>query len=166
MAFEEQEQPMAESVEKTGKPPRRRVMGLVRRVGAAYVWSIAGDWREVRENAGRLRERFRALRSRRYRNEDFSTAVARLGLSKERLRRRHGQLYGLSVLYALIMAIALAFVCAAPFSEHPFNHALMSIGVAIVAGSKFLAARFRAAQIRAGRLFGFKEWLFGTGEGR
>lgn len=140
-------------------------MGVVRRVGSLYVWSIAGDWKEVRENAGRLRERFRALRNRRYRDEDFDEAVARLGLSRETLRHRHDQLAGLSMLYATITAIALVFAIAAPFSEHPINHALMSIGVATVAGSKFLAARFRVAQIRAGELFGFREWLFGkTGQ--
>lgn len=141
----------------------KKAVGIVRRVGSAYVWSIAGDWREVRENAGRLRERLRALRNRRYRDEDFDEAVDRLGLSKERLRQRHDQLSGLAMLYGTITLIALGFVCAAPLSEHPINHALMSIGVAVVAGSKFLSARFRVAQIRAGQLFGFKEWLFGTG---
>lgn len=136
-----------------------RVQGITRRVGRAYVWSVAGDWREVRDNAGRLRDRLRDLRNRRYRDEDFDEAVARLGLSKERLRQRHDQLFGLAMLYGTIALIALAFVCAAPFSEYPINHALMSTGVAVVAGSKFLSARFRVAQIRAGQLFGVGEWL-------
>jgi len=140
---------------------RKKAMGVVRRVGSAYVWSIAGDWHEVRENASRLRERLRSLRNGKYREEDFDGAVARLGLSKETLRQRHDLLVGLSMLYATITVIALAFAVAAPFSGHPINHALMSIGAAVVAGSKFLAARFRVAQIRAGELFGFKQWLFG-----
>ncbi len=135
--------------------------GIVRRVGRAYVWSITGDWREVRENAGRLRDRLRALRNRRYRDEDFDEAVDRLGLSKESLRQRHDELTSLSVLYAVIVVIGLGFLAAAPQSEHPINHALMSIGVVIIAGSKCLVARFRVAQIKAQRFFGFGEWLKG-----
>lgn len=145
---------------------RKKTAGAMRRVGSAYVWLIAGDWQEVRENASKLRERFRVLQNRRYRDEDFDEAVARLMLSKERLRQRHDQLVGLAMLYGTITLIALLFVCAAPLSEHPINHVLMSLGVMVVAGSKFLSARFRVAQIRAGQLFGFKEWLFSTGARR
>lgn len=139
----------------------KKAIGVVRRVGSAYVWSIAGDWKEVRENAGRLRDRLHGLRNREYREESFDDAVERLGLTQERLRQRHDQLFGLSMIYGLIALIAVGFLCVTPLSEHPFNHALMSLSVLIVAGTKFLAARFRVAQLRAGRLFGFKVWLFG-----
>jgi hypothetical protein len=139
--------------------------GIIRRVGSVYVWSIVGDWSEVRDNARRVRERFDQLRSRRYRKENFADAVARLGLTNECLCARHDQLSSLSVIYGLIVLVAFGSLCAAPWSEHPINHALMSIGVALVAGSKFLASRFRAAQIRAGKLFGFKDWLLGKAGG-
>lgn len=140
---------------------RQKAAGVLRRVGGAYVWSVAGDWREVRENAGRLSERLKGLRNRQYRSERFAEAVERLGLTEAALRKRQDQLSGLAVLYEVIAGLALLFIMAAPFSEHPINHALMSIGVAGVAGAKFLAARFRVAQIRARELFGFKDWLFG-----
>lgn len=143
---------------------RGKAIGAVRRVGSIYAWSVLGDWREVRENATRLRDRLQAMRNRRYRDEQFDDAVARLGLSDEKLNRRRGQLSGLSVLYGSIVIVALLFLCATPLSDHPINHAVMSIGVMIVAGSKFLAAKFRVAQIDAGRLFGFNEWLFGREE--
>lgn len=139
----------------------KKAMGVARRVGSVYVWSIAGDWREVRENAGRLRERLHGLRNRKYREESFDCAVERLGLTKEQLRQRQDQLFGLSVIYGLIVVIAVVFLCVAPLSAHPVNHALMSLGVIIVAGTKFLAARFRVAQIHSRRLLGFKEWLLG-----
>lgn len=138
-----------------------RKKGIIRRAGSAYVWSIAGDWQEVKENAGRLRARLAALRNFKYRDESFGDAVSRLGLTKEQLHRRHDQLFGLSIVYGLIVIVALGFLCATPYSPHPINHALMSVGVTVLAGSKFITARFRVAQIRYGRLFGFKEWLLG-----
>lgn len=134
---------------------------VARRVGKAYIWSIAGDWREVRENFGRVSDRLAALRNPKYRAESFDEAVIRLGLTQEQLHRRHDQLFGLSVIYALIVIVALGFLCATSYSPHPVSHALMSIGVMAVSGSKFIAARFRVAQIRAGRLFGFRQWLIG-----
>lgn len=139
----------------------QKVKGAARRVGKAYIWSVAGDWREVRENFSRLRARLDELRNPKYRNESFDDAVSRLGLTKAELHRRHDQLLGLSAIYGLIVLVAIGFLCLAPYSSHPINHALMSLGVIIVAGSKFLASRFRVAQIRAGQLFGFKEWLLG-----
>lgn len=138
-----------------------RKKGIIRRAGSAYAWSIAGDWQEVKENAGRLRARLAALRNFKNRKESFGDAVSRLGLTKEQLHHRHDQLFGLSVIYGLIVIVALGFLCATPYSPHPINHALMSVGVTILAGSKFITARFRVAQIRAGHLFGFKEWLLG-----
>lgn len=138
-----------------------RKKGIFRRAGSAYAWSIAGDWQEVKENAGRLRARLAALRNYKYREESFGDAVSRLRLTKEQLHRRHDQLFGLSVIYGLIVIVALGFLCATSYSPHPINHALMSVGVMILAGSKFITARFRVAQIRSGRLFGFKEWLLG-----
>lgn len=135
--------------------------GIFRRAGSAYVWSVAGDWCEVKENFGKLRARLAALRNFKYREESFGDAVSRLGLTQKELHRRHDQLFGLSVIYGLIVIVALGFLCATPYSPHPINHALMSVGVMILAGSKFITARFRVAQIRAGQLFGFKEWLLG-----
>lgn len=136
-----------------------RKKGIFRRAGSAYAWSIAGDWQEVKENAGRLRSRLAELRNSKYREESFGDAVSRLMLTKEQLHHRHDQLFGLLVIYGLIVIVALGFLCATPYSPHPINHALMSVGVMILAGSKFITARFRVAQIRSGRLFGFKEWL-------
>ena len=133
--------------------------GIIRSAGSAYVWSIAGDWSEVKENAGKLRARLHELRNRRYREETFDDAVKRLDITKERLHQRHDQLLGLSIIYALICIVVFGFLCATQFSPHPINHALMSIGVMLLAGSKFITARFRVAQIRSGQLFGFKEWL-------
>ena len=138
-----------------------RKKGIIRRAGSAYAWSIAGDWREVRENFGKLRARLAELRNAQYLDESFNEAVDRLGLTQAQLHQRHDQLFGLSVIYGLIVMVAFGFLCATTYSPHPINHALMSSGVIIVAGSKFITARFRVAQIRAGRLFGFKEWLFG-----
>lgn len=138
-----------------------RTKTAVRYVGRAYIWSVAGDWSEVRENAGRVRQRLRSLVGRKYRKESFSDAVDRLELTNEILRQRHNQLAGLSIVYGLIIIVALGFLCVTPLSDHPFNHALMSLGTIILAGTKFLAARFRVAQIRAGQLFGFWGWLFG-----
>ena len=138
-------------------------MGAARRVGKAYVWSIAGDWREVRENFGKLRARLAELRNSRYLDESFAEAVDRLGLTRAQLHQRHDQLFGLSVIYGLIVLVAFGFLCATTYSPHPINHALMSIGVALVAGSKFLATRFRIAQIKSQRFFGFGEWLRGAG---
>lgn len=135
--------------------------GIFRRAVSAYAWSIAGDWREVNGNAKRLRARLAALRNFKYREESFDDAVNRLGLTKAELHRRHDQLLGLSAIYGLIVLVAIGFFCIAPYSTHPVNHALMSLGVIIVAGSKFLASRFRVAQIRSRWLFGFKEWLLG-----
>jgi len=136
-------------------------IGIVRRVGRMYAWSILGTWREVRENASRLGQRLRQLREGPRRYETFTDAIDRFGLTTERLVRRHDELTSLSVLYAVIVVIGLGFLVAAPQSEHPINHALMSIGVMLVAGSKLLAARFRIAQIKAQRFFGFWEWLRG-----
>ncbi len=133
--------------------------GIVRRVGRMYAWSIIGSWREVRENASRLGQRLRELRAGPRRHETFTDAVDRFGLTTERLVRRHDELTSLSVLYAVIVVIGLGFLAAAPQSEHPINHALMSIGVMLVAGSKLLTARFRIAQIKAQRFFGFWDWL-------
>lgn len=138
-----------------------RTRTAIRRVGKAYVWSVAGDWSEVRENASRVGQRLRGLLGRKYRDESFADAVDRLGLSQESLRQRHDQLAGLSIVYGVIVVVALGFFGVTPLSDHPFSHALMSLGTAILAGTKFLAARFRVAQIRAGQLFGFWEWLFG-----
>jgi hypothetical protein len=135
--------------------------GIVRRVGRIYAWSILGTWREVRENASRLGQRLRELRDYRHRFETFTDAVDRCGLTTERLVKRHDELTSLAVLYAVIVIISLGFLAAAPQSEHPINHALMSIGVMLVAGSKFLVTRFRIAQIKAKRFFGFGEWLRG-----
>lgn len=135
--------------------------GIVRRVGQIYAWSILGTWREVRENASRLGQRLRELRDYRHRFETFTDAVDRFGLTTERLTKRHDELTSLAVLYAVIVIIGLGFLAAAPHSEHPINHALMSIGVMLVAGSKFLVTRFRIAQIKAQRFFGFGEWLRG-----
>jgi len=137
--------------------------GIVRRVGRAYAWSILGNWREVRENASRLQERLRQLREGRSRYETYTDAVERFGLTKAHLLKRHEELSSLSVLYGVIAGIGIAFMLGAPYSEHPINHALMSIGVALVAGSKFLATRFRIAQIKSQRFFGFGEWLRGAG---
>ncbi len=139
----------------------QRTRTAIRRVGKAYVWSVAGDWSEVRENAERVRQRLRGMLRRRYRRESFAEAVDRLGLTNEALRQRHDQLAGLSVVYGLIAVVALGFFAATPLSDHPFSHALMSLGTVVLAGTKLLAARFRVAQIRAGQLFGFWEWLFG-----
>lgn len=133
----------------------------IRRVGKAYVWSVTGDWSEVRENAERVHQRLRGLLHRKHRRESFAEAVDRLELTNEMLRQRHDQLAGLSVVYGLIVVTALGFFAASPLSDHPFSHALMSLGAVVLAGTKLLAARFRVAQIRAGQLFGFWEWLFG-----
>lgn len=135
--------------------------GMVRQVGRAYAWSILGNWREVRENASRLQERLRQLRDGQPRRETFTDAVDRFGLTKERLLKRHDELTSLSVLYGVISVLGLAFLLGASYSEHPINHALMSSGVVLVAGSKFLATRFRIAQIKAQRFFGFGEYLKG-----
>lgn len=140
---------------------KERKKGIIRRAGSAYAWSIAGDWREVRENFGKLRARLAELRNAQYLDESFAEAVDRLGLTRAQLHQRHDKLFGLSVIYGLIVLVAFVFLCATTYSPHPINHALMSSGVIIVAGSKFITARFRVAQIRAGRLFGFKEWLLG-----
>jgi hypothetical protein len=141
----------------------RKTGAAVRRVGTAYVWSITGDWREVRENAERVSNRLQGMWRRKYREESFTEAVERLQLTDECLKQRHRQLANLSILYALIVVVALFFLSATPLSDHPFNHALMSVSAIIVASTKFMAARFRVAQIRAGQLFGFKEWIFGKG---
>jgi hypothetical protein len=135
--------------------------GIVRRVGRVYAWSILGNWREVRENASRLQQRLRQLREGRSRHETFTDAVDRFGLTKERLLKRHEELSSLSVLYGVIAVIGIAFMLAAPYSEHSINHSLMSLGVVLVAGTKFLATRFRISQIKAQRFFGFGEWMKG-----
>lgn len=135
--------------------------GIVRRVGRLYAWSILGTWREVRDNATRLQQRLRQLRDGPRRHETFTDAVDRFGLTTERLVKRHNELTSLSVLYAVIVVIGLGFLAAAPQSEHPINHVLMSIGAIVVAGSKFLVTRFRIAQIKAQRFFGFGDWLRG-----
>lgn len=139
----------------------RRTRTAIARLSKAYVWSVAGDWSEVRENVGHVQQRLRALLGGKYRTESFEDAVDRLGLTNETLKRRHDQLAGLSIIYGIIVIVALLFLAATPISDHPFNHALMSLGTAILAGTKFLSARFRVSQIRAGDLFGFWQWLFG-----
>ncbi len=139
----------------------KKIVGAAKRVTTAYVWSITGDWRNVREQATQMRERLHLLRDRKYRIEQFDHAVARQGLDRQFIAHRYQQLTGMAALYGLIAVVAIAFLVAAPWSEHPFSHACLSLGVAGLAGSKYLVARFRADQIHAGELFGFWQWLTG-----
>lgn len=92
------------------------------------------------------------------RNEAFTDAINRFGLSKEHLLKRRVELPAIFVIYVAIILIVSSFLFAASISEYPFSDALMSIGVLIVVGSKFIASQIRIAQIRV-RLFGFKAWL-------
>lgn len=137
-----------------------KVVGVTKRVGKAYVWSITGDLKEVRENAQRLRDRIHGLMHRKYAQESFEDAVERFGISAQDLKKRHDMLSALSLLYGAIFIVALISLGASFFSPHPVNHALMSVGVMLIAGTKFLAARFRLDQIRQRKLFSFKGWFY------
>jgi len=137
-----------------------KIVGITKRVGKAYAWSITGDLKEVRENASRVKERLHGLLNRKYANETFEEALERHQVTDKHLKQRYDTLAGLSVLYGAIVLVALVSLAASYFSPRPINHALMSLGVVVVASTKFLSARFRVAQIRERKLFSFKSWSY------
>ncbi|MDH0342146.1 hypothetical protein [Chromobacterium haemolyticum] len=139
---------------------------VVKRVGGFYLWTVAGNLQERKDELKRIKEGVHAILHRKYRTETFADAIARKGLSSADLEQRAKTLAAYGFLYGLITLIAIVFLFATPLSPRPINHALMSSGVAIVAGTKVLAIRFRVAQIRARSFFEFKEWLWGKKGGR
>lgn len=138
-----------------------RTARAAKRVGGFYLWTVAGDLQERKDDFKRIKDGVNNILNRSYRNESFEDAVARKGLTEKDLVERANSIAALGFLYGLITVIAFLFLLATPLSAHPINHALMSVGVSFVAGSKFLASRFRVAQIRARSFFDFKEWLYG-----
>lgn len=140
--------------------------GVLRKVGRAtawvgkkWVWTVTGDWREARQNAKRIYSLLKSLTGRTYREESFSEAVTRLRLSEEDLDARCRHLHALSVLFGLMAIVAGVFLALVPWSPSPINHGLMSFGVLALSVSRYLVTRFRVAQIRERKLFGFKSWL-------
>lgn len=133
-------------------------------VGRKYVWTVTGNLEELRKNSKALAARFSDLRNRRYRNETFEETVERLGLSDTDLHTRKRFLGALSVLYGMVTAMAILFLCLAPLSQSPISHAVLSFGVTFLSVSKLLATRFRVAQIRERRLMSFKAWLMRSKE--
>ncbi|KAG0166433.1 hypothetical protein DFQ30_007198 [Apophysomyces sp. BC1015] len=116
---------------------------VAKRVGGFYAWTVAGDLQERKDDFKWIKARLDGILNRRFRHESFDEAVARLGLTDEDLKKRTDYLASLGFLFGLITALALLFLAATPLSPSPLNHALMSSGVACVAGTKYLAIRFR-----------------------
>lgn len=139
---------------------------VAKRVGGFYAWTVTGDLQERKEDFKRIKARLDGILNRRFRHESFDEAVARLGLSDEDLKKRADYLASLGFLFGLISALALLFLAATPLSPSPLNHALMSSGVVFVAGTKYLAIRFRVAQIRKRAFFEFKDWVLRREGGR
>jgi hypothetical protein len=133
----------------------------VKKVARAYVWTITGDLKERKEDFRRIKDGLDRILNRRYRHESFEDAIARAKVTDSDLAKRADFLSAMAFLYGLVSAISLLFLLATKFSPNPINHALMSTGVALVSGSRYLAVRFRVAQIRARELFSFKEWILG-----
>lgn len=138
-----------------------RTARAAKRVGGFYLWTVTGNLQERKDDIKRIKDGVNSILNRSYRSETFEDAVARKGLSEKDLAQRADSIAALGFLYGLITLIAILFLLATPLSPSPINHALMSAGVSFVAGSKFLAARFRVAQIRSRSFFDFKEWLWG-----
>lgn len=138
-----------------------RTARAAKRVGGFYLWTVTGSLQERKDDINRIKDGVNSILNRRYRNETFEEAVERKGLSEKDLAQRADSIAALAFLYGLITLISILFLLATPLSPSPINHALMSAGVSFVAGSKFLAARFRVAQIRSRSFFDFKEWLCG-----
>jgi len=140
-----------------------RSANAVKRAGRAYAWTVTGDLGELKENTKRIKDGVKGILHRKYRNESFDEAVARLRLPRKALEERANQLAAMAFLYGLIAAIALLFLSATPLVGHVWwdrlNHAAMSFGVFFVAVAKCVTTRFRAAQIRQRKFFEFKEWL-------
>ena len=131
-----------------------------KRVGAFYIWTVTGNLDDLKANTKNIKEGVKGILNRRYRRESFDDAVRRLKLSENDLNARVDHLSALAFLFGLITLIALIFVVVTPLSHSPVNHALMSIGVMVVAGAKLLTTRFRIAQIKNRKFFEFKDWLF------
>lgn len=132
---------------------------LAKRTGKFYVWTVTGDLQELKASLQRLKANSARVLHPEFRNESFSEAVARQGLHEAELDKRADYLASLSFLFGLIAAMAGIFLVATPLSPSPVNHALMSIGVFVVAAAKCAALRFRVAQIRRRQFFEFKDWL-------
>jgi len=141
-----------------------RSASAVKWTGRAYVWTVTGDLGELKKNTKRIKDGVKGILHRKYRNETFEEAVARLGLPRKALDERANQLAAMGFLYGLIATIALLFLLATPLVGlslwDRLNHAALSFGVLFVAAAKFATTMFRVAQIRRRKFFGFKEWLF------
>jgi len=136
-----------------------RIAGGAKRAAKAYAWSLTGDLDGIKNLGKRMKQRREQLKARTYRTETFAEAVSRMKLSDAALAKRAEYLASLAFLYGLIVVVALLFLLVSPWTAHPFNQGLLSIGVIALAMTRFLSARFRVAQIRQRALFGFKEWL-------
>ncbi len=136
-----------------------RAAKTARHIGSFYIWTVAGNFKELRDNTKRIKDGFKGILNRHYRHESFEDVVQRLNLSEDDLNQRADFLAALAFLFGLIAVIAFFFLLATPLSPSPINHAMMSFGVAFVAGAKYVTTRFRVAQIRARNFFDFSAWF-------
>lgn len=137
-----------------------------RRVGGFYLWTVTGDLKERKDDFKRIKARVDGILNRKFRHETFDDAIARLALTDDDLNGRADYLASLAFLFGLIAVLSLMFLLATPWSPSPANHAAMSFGVACLSGSKYLATRFRVAQIRQRQFFEFKDWILRRTGGR
>lgn len=131
-----------------------------------YRTSLLGDVSVISDSVKKTRERLAALAGqdrKEARHETFADAVARLGLTDDRLRRRQQEFEFTAAVWFSLCAVSFVFLLLSVVSAHPVSQAALSIGVMALAASHAIKARFRAAQVRQRELFGFTAWLFGRG---
>jgi uncharacterized membrane protein (DUF485 family) len=126
-----------------------RIVRGLKFVGRAYVWSIAGNFDEMKQNIKRIGKRLDQLKNHQYRQESFEEAIRRHGLSEENLKKKAEFLSAISSLYGLVAIISFMFLLFSYWYAHPYNHAVMSFGVLLIGSIRYLTIRFRIAQIRA-----------------
>lgn len=138
--------------------------GVVRRsagaVGRFWRWSVIGDYAQFRDSAGALVRGLRSATARQQaRQEAFAEAMARLGLTAADVQQRIEELRGRSLLYGGIAGVALVIFMAMPWVTNPMSHALLSLGVFLLALVRYSAVRFRMAQCQQRELMPYWTWV-------
>lgn len=149
--------------------------GIARRtgVGLAKAWSyslgitsLARTGQRIGGNLGALGKHVhRKLTDSpaNYRHESFEEAVDRLGLDEAHLVRQARAFNVRAISWLAALALATGWLAYLPWSNSPFLHFVLCLGLMFMAFAKSFTWRFRYAQIRDQELYSFGPWFLSPG---
>lgn len=137
--------------------------------GWAYSLGIAGLYQEGLKIGNGLIAAGQIVRQKltdgpqNHRHETFDEAVERLGLDEEHLIHQARVFSIRSWSWFASSMLAVAWLLGISFSDAPFSHALLCLGLILMSFTKQMTWRFRFCQIRDQELYAFWPWLFSPG---